>query len=121
MKFSEMDERTTLREQMQTADGPIVLINRFTVSSGDTDAFIEAWQADASFMRLQPGFISTQLHRGVGESGVFVNYAVWESATAFARAFAQPDFQAGLTRYPETAVAEPHLFKKIAVPGICLE
>ena len=30
-------------------------------------------------MKQQPGYISTQLHRAVGESCVFMNYAVWES------------------------------------------
>ena len=30
-------------------------------------------------MKHQPGFISTELHRAIGESPTYLNYAVWES------------------------------------------
>ena len=33
--------------------------------------------------------------------------------------FAQPEFQEALSAYPESAVASPHLFRKVAVPGVC--
>jgi heme-degrading monooxygenase HmoA len=71
-------------------------------------------------MRHQPGFISTQLHRGVGGSRVFINYAVWESTEHFKRALTNPEFQSKLGHYPPSAVASPHLFRKVAVPGICV-
>jgi heme-degrading monooxygenase HmoA len=120
MKFHEMDNIVTLREQMTSDLGPIVLINKFHVDRGEADALLAAWAADAAFMKRQPGFITTQLHRGIAGSGVFVNYAVWESVESFRRAFSQPEFQAGLARYPGSTAAEPHLFQKVAVPGICL-
>jgi hypothetical protein len=50
---------------------------------------------------------------------VFLNYAVWESVAAFRAAFSQPEFQQALSKYPDSAVASPHLFRKIAVPGVC--
>src|SRR5262249_29422694 len=75
---------------------------------------------DAAFMKQQPGFISTQLHCGTAGSTTFVNVAVWESARALGRAFGSPEFQALLARYPADAVAAPHVFTKVAVPGICL-
>ena len=68
----------------------------------------------------QPGFISAQLHRGIGGSRVFVNYAVWESTAHFKRAFTNPEFQSKLGQYPPSAVASPHLFSKVAVPGMCV-
>jgi heme-degrading monooxygenase HmoA len=68
----------------------------------------------------QPGFISAQLHRGIGGSRVFVNYAVWESTAHFKRAFTNPEFQSRLGQYPPSAVASPHLFSKVAVPGMCV-
>jgi quinol monooxygenase YgiN len=120
MRFHEMDSVVTLRDQMASDVGPVVLINKFHVEPSEAGAFLAAWAADAAVMKRQPGFITTQLHRGIEGSGTFVNYAVWESAAAFRRAFQQPDFQAGLAQYPESAVAEPHLFQKVAVPGICL-
>ncbi len=63
--------------------GPVVLINVFTVDPPQADALVEAWTADADFFKHQPGFISTQLHRGIAGSGVFMNYAVWESVNCF--------------------------------------
>jgi hypothetical protein len=38
-----------------------------------------AFQADAAFMKRQPGFISAQLDRAIGESATYLNRAVWES------------------------------------------
>jgi hypothetical protein len=32
--------------------------------------------AEAEKFKEQPGFISTQLHKGIGRSGIFVNYAI---------------------------------------------
>jgi hypothetical protein len=36
------------------------------------------------------------------------------------RAFSTPQFQALLARYPDTSTAAPHLFTKVAIPGISL-
>jgi hypothetical protein len=71
-------------------------------------------------MKRQPGFISTQLHRAIGDSPTYLNYAVWEPTAAFRVAFTHPEFQAKLALYPASAVAAPHLFQKIAVPGVCV-
>ena len=120
MKFHEMGSLVTLREQMMSEFGPVILINKFNVDPGEADALLAAWTADAAFMKRQPGFIATQLHRGIAGSGVFVNYAVWESVESFRRAFSRPEFQAGMAEYPESTVAEPHLFQRVAIPGICV-
>jgi heme-degrading monooxygenase HmoA len=97
-----------------------VLVNVFTLDKQDEQTFLEAWQDDALFMKTQPGFISTQLHRAIGESPTYLNYAVWESTAAFRDAFGRPEFRAKLSAYPPSAVASPHLFQKIAAPGICV-
>jgi heme-degrading monooxygenase HmoA len=115
-----MDDRTTYREQLQHEDGPIVLINQFNVAPEDADRLLEVWADDAAYMKQQPGFISTQLHRGTAGSCTFMNVAVWESAAALGRAFASPEFQQRAARYPDSAVAAPHVFQKVAVPGICV-
>ena len=52
---------------------------------------------------------------------VFFNYAVWESVEDFKRAFGNPEFQAKMKDYPPSAAASPHLVKKVAVPGICVD
>ena len=118
----EMDRHVSLFEQMEEQHvDPVILINTFTVEPEEADQLQQAWASDAAFMRQQPGFISTQLHRGIGRSSTFVNYAVWESVEQFKGAFTNPEFQAKLQDYPPGAAASPHLFKKVAVPGICVD
>jgi heme-degrading monooxygenase HmoA len=119
MKLREMDDRVSFVQQLQEDDGPVVLVNEFNLAPGDAERFVEVWADDAAFMKRQPGFVSTQLHRGTAGSTTFVNVAVWESAQALGRAFGSPEFQARAARYPEGTVAAPHVFTKVAVPGIC--
>jgi heme-degrading monooxygenase HmoA len=120
VKLVELDPQVTVFQQMEDDGGPVILINKLDVSAEDVDQFLAAWRADANIMKRQPGFISTQLHRGIGRSTVFLNYAVWESAAHFKRAFGNPEFQSKLKDYPSSAVASPHLFRKMAVDGICV-
>jgi hypothetical protein len=40
---------------------------------------------------------------------------------AFRDAFGDPQFRATFARYPDSTVASPHLFQKVAVPGICVD
>jgi heme-degrading monooxygenase HmoA len=120
VKLREMDERTTYMQQLQEDSGPVVLMNQFNVAPEDVERFLEVWADDAAFMKIQPGFISTQLHRGIAGSTTFLNVAVWESARALGEAFRSPGFQQRAARYPDDAVAAPHVFEKVAVPGICV-
>ncbi len=119
-KFTEMDDRVTLFAQMEGEGGPVILINQFNVAPEGVEQLLRAWTEDAAFMKRQSGFISTQLHRGIAGSCVFINYAVWESVADFKRAFNHPEFQSHLKSYPPSTVASPHLFTKLAVPGICV-
>jgi heme-degrading monooxygenase HmoA len=96
-----------------------VLVNLFTVDPGDVDALLRAWEHDANWMKRQPGYISTQLHRAIGGSSMFLNHAVWESVAHFRAAFTHPDFVSALGAYPSSAVAQPHLFARVAVPNLC--
>jgi quinol monooxygenase YgiN len=116
----ETDEHIKLSEQLEENVGPIVLINKFNVKPEKADQFLKAWEKDATYFKSQPGFISAQLHRGIGGSGVFVNYAVWESTALFRKALSKINLQDLLSDYPASTVASPHIFKKVAVPGICV-
>jgi heme-degrading monooxygenase HmoA len=118
--FVEMDEQSPFAKQIDQTAAPIVLINTFVVRTDEAADLVTAWAADAAWMKRQPGFISTQLHRGIGDSGVFLNYAIWESTDLFKRAFTHPEFQAHLGHYPASTVASPHVFQRVAVPGICV-
>lgn len=115
-----LDPTFPIERQIGIDVGPVVLVNVFTLDKADEQTFLKVWQDDADFMKRQPGFISTQLHRAIGENATYLNYAVWESNAAFRAAFTNPEFQAKLSTYPSSAVASPHLFQKIAVPGICV-
>jgi heme-degrading monooxygenase HmoA len=117
----EMDDRVKLFDQLAEEVGPVILINTFHVAPEDADELVKAWTADAGYLKAKPGFISTQLHRGVAGSSTFLNLAVWESVEAFRTAFEDPKFQETFAHYPDTTVASPHLFQKIAVPGICVD
>lgn len=115
----EWNETVSFRQQLQAEAGPIVLVNRITCAPQDLDATLAAWRQDAAFMTSQPGCLSTQLHLGVGGSGILLNYAVWESAAHLRRAATSEQFQALLGNYPDSVVVSPHVFQKLAVPGIC--
>ena len=117
----EMDKNVTLFDQLAKEVGPVILVNTFHVAPEDADELVEAWAADAAYLKAMPGFISTQLHRGVAGSSTFLNLAVWESVEAFRTAFGDPRFQEGFAHYPDTTVASPHLFQKMAVPGVCVD
>ncbi|MCB8836790.1 antibiotic biosynthesis monooxygenase [Aurantimonas sp. VKM B-3413] len=119
-KFAEMDPTVSLASQLADEGGPVILINTFVVPPEDADRLLEAWTNDAFVMKRQPGFISTQLHRGIAGSGMFLNYAVWQSTAHFRAAFSNREFQAQLGAYPDSATASPHLFRKVEVPGICV-
>lgn len=117
--FKPLDPEFPIQEQLGFDAGPVVLVNLFTVAPDEQDAVIEAWKADAEWMKKQPGYISTQMHKAIGESSMFMNYAVWDSVSDFRAAFSNPEFQSALSHYPSSAVTAPHLFKKIAVPNCC--
>ena len=119
-KFKELDANATLLDQMNAQDVPIVLIIIFTVSQDNEDALLKAWAHDADFMKAHPGYISTQLHKGIAGSSTFINYAIWQDVESFRSAFTNPEFQRRIQDYPESAVASPHLFKKLTVRNHCV-
>jgi heme-degrading monooxygenase HmoA len=114
-----LDPAFPIEQQLQATARPVVLVNLFTVAEADIPVLMAAWQKDATWMKQQPGFLSTQLHRAIGDSCMFMNYALWDSVDDFRAAFTHPDFQSALADYPSSAVAQPHLFTKLAVPNLC--
>ncbi len=120
-RLTEMDDNVSFLTQLAHDDGPIVLINKFNVADSDVHALLQAWADDAAWMKQQPGYISTQLHRGTAGSTTFINVAVWESSSALGAAFRSPEFQARVGHYPDSTVTAPHVFTKVAVAGICVD
>lgn len=118
-KFVEMDDRVTLSRQTEQNIGPVILVDEINVNPDDIDEFLKVWTKDSTILKQQPGFISAQLHRGIAGSCTFINYAVWESTDSYKRAFEHPDLSK-LSDFPATSIS-PHLFKKVSVPGICVD
>ena len=118
--FAELDAVVSLADQMKAEEGPVVLINLFTVDAADEAALLKAWAHDADFMKAQPGYISTQLHKGIAGSTSYVNYAIWQDVESFRNAFTHPEFQRRIADHPASAVARPHLFRKLAVADHCV-
>ena len=122
VKIVEMDEKVTLNTQLEgDVGGAVILLNKFTVQPEDVDEFLKVFKATTKVMKQQPGFISAQLHRGIAGSSTFFNYAVFESAKHFKQAFNTPEFRSSMATLPPNTVMSPHLFKKVAVPDICVD
>ena len=125
-KFVEMDERVKFKEQTEEKgiDGQVILINKFNVEPDKTEQFVKDWGEDAINFKKQPGFISAQLHKGIGKSSIFINYAIWESLEHYKEAinkllFSSETHSSPLLKYDDSSlVMSPHLFKKVDVPGI---
>ena len=73
-----------------------VLINPFEVPQGQPDAaFLAGWRRAAEYMRTQPGFVGTRLHRALAAEARFrfINIAEWESPEAFRAAVTSEEFR----------------------------
>ena len=119
INFEALDPKVPIHAQLGADAAPVVLVNLFAVDPADTDALLAAWEHDANWMKRQPGYISTQLHRAIGGSSMFLNYAVWESVAQFRAAFMHPEFKTALSAYPSSVVTRPHLFTRVAVTNLC--
>jgi hypothetical protein len=104
-----LDPAFPIEQQLQTKAEPSVLVHLFNVAEADIPALMTAWEKDATWQQQQPGFLSTQLHRAVGGSCMFMNDALWDSVD---------DFTSALAAYPSSVVAQPHLLTKFAVPNL---
>jgi heme-degrading monooxygenase HmoA len=120
LQLRPLDSDVPIFQQLGAEAAPVILVNLFQVDPADAPALLEAWAADANWMKQQPGYISTQLHQAVGGSAMFLNYAIWESVGHFRAAFNHPSFKSALERYPSSAVASPHLFTRLTVPNLCV-
>lgn len=120
VKVENLDPSTPMTVQFQEKTAPIVLVNTFFVPRERIEEFLALWREDASFMKAQPGFISTQMHRGTAGSQLLVNIGVWASSEALGRAHANPEFREKSSKLPDGVIAHPHIFEKVAVEGVCV-
>lgn len=93
----------------------VVLINPFEVPPGEEAGALAFWDEVAAYMRRQPGFLSTRLHRALEPGARFhlVNIAEWESAEHFAAATSAPEFQRLVAPYMERFPHYPALYQVV--------
>jgi heme-degrading monooxygenase HmoA len=75
--------------------GGVVLINAFEVPPESDDAFVAAWEQTRQFLRGQPGYLATRLHRSLSPDADFrfINIGRYTSPQAFQAAISQPEFR----------------------------
>ena len=61
------------------------VIVAYEVAHEDCERFMDSWEKANAYLKEQPGFVSTALHKAVSANPDFrfVNVGCWESADAF--------------------------------------
>ena len=79
----------------------ITLIHPFEVSKDKEDKFLSIWKNVDNYIKKQPGFIETKLHKSIENALThkntiynFVNIAYWKSPEDFQNAIKTSEFQA---------------------------
>ena len=74
----------------------VILINPFEVlGRTNDDDFLRGWERAAEYMRGQPGFLSSRLHRALAPDARFrfINVAEWASPQDFQAAVTSEQFR----------------------------
>ena len=118
MIISPQDRTATATETPD--DGPVTLLNSFTVAAERDDAFQALWRVTSAYFSAQPGFRSLRLHRSVTGDGAgrWVNVAEWESQGAYRAAHTTDEFRRlvtgpGWAEFPSS----PRLYEVVATIG----
>ena len=93
----------------------VILINPFEIPEGREDECLAFWERAAEYMRKQPGFISTRLHRAIVPHARFtlINMAEWESVEHFEKAMNNEEFKKLVAPYMEVCPHFPGLSEVI--------
>lgn len=69
----------------QAQQPAVVLINIFDVPPGQEEATQRFWERARDFLKTQPGYVNTRLHKNIDSKGRFqlINIAEWNSPQAF--------------------------------------
>ncbi len=87
----------------------VILINPFEVSDSDDEEFLAAWERARDFLREQPGYLGTRLHRNLYSPAEFryVNRGAFATAEEFGQAISHPEFPGSAMPYK----AHPMLYE----------
>lgn len=102
--------------QAVAQDSRVVLINAFEVPAGVEEATQRWWEAARDFLKTQPGYINTRLHRNLDAKGrfTFVNVAEWQSPAAFQAANQALAARLADNKPPAGVTWTPGLFRVVA-------
>lgn len=84
----------------------LTLVNIFTVEPEDQQELIDVLAEATTVMRLQPGFVSANLHRSTDRRRV-VNYAQWRSAEDYEAMLTNPQAGPHMQRAAQLASYDP--------------
>jgi heme-degrading monooxygenase HmoA len=121
VKIIEMDDSVKLGEQFEAEVEAVILMNKFNVGPDEIEEFLKVFADTTKVSKQQPGFISAQLRRGIAGSCTFISYVVWESVADFRQAFDKPEFRENMVKVLPNTVMSPHLFKRVAIAGVCVD
>ncbi|MFC7310273.1 antibiotic biosynthesis monooxygenase family protein [Streptomyces monticola] len=88
----------------------VTFVNKLTVH-GDFDTFLAVKDRLTAYMSAQPGHVSNQTLRHVGDPNVVLELAVWEDAAAHQRAVRSEEFQAIVKGLGPLATPDPGLYE----------
>lgn len=93
----------------------VILINPFEVPDDKVDEALAFWEKAADYMRKQPGFISTRLHRALvpGTRFPLINIAEWVSVQDFEAAHKAEEFKKLVEPYMELFPHYPALYEVV--------
>ena len=121
INFVEMDKKVTINEQIEEEEknkngDSVIIINKFDLASDKIDQFLKDWTETSILFKQQPGFITTELYKGIGKSSVFISYQVWKSIDDFKKGSSNvlnsDDVNSRLAKYNNSLVISSHLFRK---------
>jgi len=93
---------------MTTESPYFVLMNPFVIEETAVDNFLDRWKLVADYLSQQPGFIETELHRGLSDQKHWFNYAKWTSIEDFQLAISTPEFKRLTDNFP--GEGQPRLY-----------
>ncbi len=92
-----MDSKNTSNQQEQQVklnkETGVVVVRRFNVTPGTEADFVNRWQKVADYLKLQPGYITTTMHRNSDDFKAWDNKSHWESRAEFETATSKKDYQ----------------------------
>ena len=94
----------------------VTLINPFELPHpADDEQFLLGWQRAADYMRQQPGFLNSRLHRALAPETrfPFINIAEWESPQSFQAAVASEQFRAIASGAPPGSPSLYHVVRSL--------